>query len=771
MNKKLSTISVVGVLTLFLAGMIFPPLVGSQPTFYATCQKTICKETSDPADNLQTYLKEIKQNPTADPFPTLTTDFDPFGFWVCVTYQGDEFRKEIDISPVDIRGQLGNPDYRTKIKMDIDDDPQDDAEASFGFYKSSIDDGSNDVSSLETAFGFQLINDRVDDLNAQMEVWLELHINLSLLKNTAKGKTTHRIAHHPLSKSKLSQFLPKNLYHRLPTQCLRKLEAAFAYFNDSPIAPLSGGAEEDFFCVRVGHRSPEGDRIPEKFEKFFAFANASIFKPTIFKHEMNPGGDVIGSEPIDLMYGYAAYREGDESPSYDIEFSVGFAPAIYLVTKFTPRRGKVDYYYESTTYDENRVSFSTNLRKGSGEDVSLVLVFNRISEKLTNKGSWMSFDIDLQAIGAAFHYEASHTFDVAVAVASPDFEKEDGGYGYLQLNGIPKRIDASWDIDIQLLSKTVSGDITLDMSDNLAGILVYSPAYDKPVINVDNVPQRATIEGSINWKTLRHGHLRVEKDGGETSMTVNFHYKNWNIQDTLSIRDGYLDFSFGLSTTGYVGLDTSNNMFDNKLSVSDTVSGDHLTLEAEQVHADDFEATWVLDTSGGRPRIKDLGLSGLLRSLKNIHLSLVYDSHTYGLQGNWVLGQSGDIWFKLNQEKDVTYMFDVTGGEYELQGEITLPGDLQFDLRWNWIQGEDEYHPGSIYINKQTADPLLKKFNLYFTYQDTYGVNVTIENVCVYLDLEWWKNDNGRLFWWLDYEITGDFDLDLLWNGEWHTIK
>ena len=77
-------------------------------------------------------------------------------------------------------------------------------------------------------------------------------------------------------------------------------------------------------------------------------------------------------------------------------------------------------------------------------------------------------------------------------------------------------------------------------------------------------------------------------------------------------------------------------------------------------------------------------------------------------------------------------------------------------------------------INENNDQSIIKDFDLYFTYQDKYGVDITFDNLEFYLDFEWWKGDRLLPYLWLDYEISADdFDIDLLWtdrNGdtEWY---
>ena len=148
-----------------------------------------------------------------------------------------------------------------------------------------------------------------------------------------------------------------------------------------------------------------------------------------------------------MIYGFRAFSEGQSTPSYDIDFSIGFDPAVYLKTKFVPIGGYIYYYYdtESRTNDEVGISFSSNVLRGSGEDVDLTLVLDRISDNLGRTSSWMSFDLDLigdnEPLGGNFHYKASDQFDIDILVNSPSFNQK------IEVDSLPTRANLEWDID------------------------------------------------------------------------------------------------------------------------------------------------------------------------------------------------------------------------------------------------------------------------------------------------------------------------------------
>ena len=477
---------------------------------------------------------------------------EAFGLWVRIVYNDNEFLEKVDISPQMIRGKLTDPKYRTPIKFNVDDDPGYDLETGFGFYKYGIDEIQEDGSSINhnawaTAFDFYQIDSYLDNQFGEIEIWQEFHVNLALIKNKNSAEKFDQAHNYPQAKliSTIQSLLvlleqqqkqqQQNLgysnfvfvYENLKNVFnLITLKSTEILQNGDIIKPLA--ADEDYIVTRVGYRSDEGQKIPLKFEKTFAIDRGTIFRPYVFQHEMNPS-DIIGTASNDVMFGFQAYRAGISNPSYDVEFCVNFDPAVYTVTQFVPRTGRIIYYYHDVgTGDPLDITFSSNLIKGGDPDeekegtLSLTLTLDTPYE-VTGSGKWMLFDPkiigDTSPLGGKFVYAASHKFDVGFTVNSPRFEEK------IEIRGIPKSAIISWGVDTEinimqgeLIEVEVEGFADLTMSSTLDDIIVYYPKSepddpDVTCLRVNDIPSSRELRAGASLNIDKGNMLKVDIGG------------------------------------------------------------------------------------------------------------------------------------------------------------------------------------------------------------------------------------------------------------------
>jgi len=800
--------------------------------------------------------------------PQINHDGEIFGWWVRLEYNGETFEKELDISIYDFQEKfLKHPEYGEILYFDIDDDSDNDVEVIVGFYWSVIQNADSSQSkSLEMRFRVRQLEGGgyIDDSDGELEVWSELHVNYGLVKNNAIDKPSTYNLKNMMIENYKSELLIIKLINQifgqkknvnfLLTDLFGNILSRFQQKNldDEPlldVGPLA--ADNDYFSIGAGYRSPGGVDIPRFTEKRFAFAKDNIFSPTIFQHEMDPDSSK-GKGPIELLYGFRSFKEGDsiDNPSYDIAFSVEFDPAVYLKTKFVPLGGYVYYYFnqDSQQNSDTKITFSADIDKGSGDGVELTLVFDKIDSSLGQSGRWMSFDVDVlgdhEPFGGGFKYRASHKFNVGVIVSIPSFnENYNKIEAKMEIKGIPTSIDINFDLDIRVLlygsSKLdidISGDVNLNMNSDLGGITLYYPKPDSdnpdivlldvpngipsniklgaearafvdlndlqassnfiygkiyhecssnidkiqvflpevetPVIEVTDIPSYSHARGQLYWNRLQgYAYVSRSSSGRQDPIKIHLEFEDYIMENTLEIRDGYISTSFKIAEDGYFNFDTSKKMFANTLHVVNDNTGDELILIVDEVSADNLQADWNIDTSGDNLKINNLKFGGIIDTLRGLKLDLKYKGKTTTFNLDWVLGQEGQFDIKFDQGSDTTIDFDLgkNSNVFDFRGSVTLSQKLQFDMNWQFRQGSSTLDPGHFTINEFNDGPNLKQFNLYFTYQDTYGVEIDFYNFKVYLDLEWWKGDRILPYVWLDYEVgISDLDVDLLWNGEWY---
>ena len=417
-----------------------------------------------------------------------------FGLWINIVYNGKSYQQQVQINPQTIKGKLTDPKYRTPIYFDVDGDGEDDIETGFGFFRYGIDeimaDGStNNHPAWATAFDFMQIGDGLDDQLGELVVWQEFHINLDILVSRSSHGSSSNIFSQLMERFKQSFFLKQlivklaeigirfNLFKDFFNRFLNRFSNEEVKDNNEDYETGASVAERDYLVTRVGWRSPAGEKIPIRYEKKFAIGKKNIFRPFIFQKEMNPY-DIISIAPNDVIFGFQVFREGMSSPTYDINFTINFNPAVFTVAQFIPREGKVTYYYHDVgPGNPLDITFSSNILKGGGQDeekegtLSLTLHLDTPSA-VAGEGKWMSFEpeiiLDGSPLGGKLIYAASHKFGVGIIANSPRFEEK------IEFKGVPKSVVFQWGVDVEItvvkdeiVEAGVEGFVGLEMSSDL----------------------------------------------------------------------------------------------------------------------------------------------------------------------------------------------------------------------------------------------------------------------------------------------------------------
>jgi len=467
----------------------------------------LIKQTVDDYLNMdESSYKSVKQTQKSIPQPVLGGN-EIFGLWINVVYKGHSFEKQVSITPQMIRGKLSDPKYRTPIRFDVDGDSLYDIEVGFGFFKYGIDEIMPDGSTVNhpawaTAFDFMQIGDCLDDQMAELEVWQEFHVNLNLLVSKSKAVTPNLVG---ILKILLERFSQKLSGFGLLNKFIERL--LNNNFKETITEPKNNvgtlAAEKDYIVTRVGYRSPAG-------------------------HEMDPN-DIIGTADNDVMFGFAAFREGLNDPVFNIEFCMNFAPACYVVTQLIPTSGKTLFYYHTASSEPTEITFSSNLLKGGStaeeenSTFSLTLSLDSIPNELVGPGKYMAFDLnmigDQNPIGGNFIYFASHQFNVGIKLSSPWFEEN------IKLKKIPTSAEFKWDLDTdinivqnELLNVETIGYASLTLSSNLEEIKILYPKADpnkKDVtwFSVKNIPSSRKLEAGALLEINNGSMLQIDAQG------------------------------------------------------------------------------------------------------------------------------------------------------------------------------------------------------------------------------------------------------------------
>lgn len=350
--------------------------------------------------------------------------------------------------------------------------------------------------------------------------------------------------------------------------------------------------------------------------------------------------------------------------------------------------------------------------------------------------------------------------------------------------GIPKdtRIEAEAKVNIDLTNlldagNYIYGKIEHTCSSNLDSVEVFLPETQNPIVRVTEIPAYSEAHAQLHLNPLQGSAYAWRGSSGPPDpLEINLEYLGFQINDILTIRDGYIDTSFTIADNGHFYFDTSEGIFGNELAASSTETGDAISLLVDEVSANDFKTDWDIDTSGEQLQINDFHFNGMVDTLRNLQLDLNYKGKTSRVNLDWLLRQTGCFSIEVDQEDDLSIDFSQlaqNSPDFNLDGGITISDLIKLDFDWKFQQGTKDggnVDPGVFTVNKNNDKSIIKEFDLYFTYQDKYGVDITFDDLQFYLDFEWWKGDRLLPYIWLDYEVSADnFDINLLWtdrNGD-----
>ena len=77
-------------------------------------------------------------------------------------------------------------------------------------------------------------------------------------------------------------------------------------------------SDNDWLALGIGIVSPEGELIPNYYEKYLNVAKENIFAPVVFEHELR---SVSSFEELGLLFGFQAGHE-NQQPNLDVAFEI-----------------------------------------------------------------------------------------------------------------------------------------------------------------------------------------------------------------------------------------------------------------------------------------------------------------------------------------------------------------------------------------------------------------------------------------------------------------
>jgi hypothetical protein len=525
--------------------------IAINPPTLTSLEKTNTNTMEQLKKSVYSYLN-MQENPYGQPQQSYQSDVTApwilgtsnlFEWWIRVIYNNQTYLQQLNISTDDFQQKfLKHPYYSEDVFFNVDEDPEDDLKVSFGFYWETIlnTKTNKEHKSLEDMVKVRLLNDGPSDLYAGLEVWSEIHVNWGLVKKSSVNEDltsqstkltrfpriiNQFINNHPLVAYFLNHqagLLSRTIY-RLWHSLLGDAQGTMqddTLLGQQKQDPIALPEDNDYFAVGVGYRTAPGERIPQYVEKRFAFEKENLFSPVIFQQVMKTEPSGLG--PLELLYGFKAYEGSTSSLKYDIAFSVKFSPFVTLTTQFIPLGGYIYYNFDADSLynDEITITYGSAIHTGSGDGVSLSLVFDSIDSTMAHAGRWMSFGLRKDPHG--FDYEANTIFNVAVIVDSPWFSQK------VKVNSLPMTLSYSWkifdDFEVtfvqgELFFVTVTGYADVTMSSPLGELIVYYPklrdpeAPDVAFLKVNNIPSSRRLEASATLNIQNGSMLQIDANG------------------------------------------------------------------------------------------------------------------------------------------------------------------------------------------------------------------------------------------------------------------
>ena len=595
------------------------------------------------------------------------------------------------------------------------------------------------------------------------------------------------------------------------TDLSQEFEVAMEFRFPYSLLEKNQPPSEEYFSGRVGYRyngDSNGKHGPHGVKALFYFGKKSFSDPGILRMYINPYYGYYDSMfPLTYYTGFLTVDE-DGVEEFKRTLSVEFQPAAELTITSVPREGRISYDFgEVTAGETTTVSF-----------ISTGSLFPKVIQRFTLDPLPHDMRFDLTVLGErSFLYESSDSFDVTYVVDSKD---SNNNIVKLALEDLPTRIEASWDLDINL-GATASGFVDLNMSSNIGGVRLYLNGSEKPFVELLDFPSKFRVNGFVDVLDLR-GYVSVSKyAGGETTVLIPMVFDRWEVNSILSIHDGSATASFDLpsqdSNHVSIGLDTDGDeILGFEFHVVDTTTdSETLCVSIDGLATDDLQISF--DNVDGQ--VKNFCWFGKITKLINMFIYVNYQGLYFDVSGSWVLGEEASFSIEVNKAVEVSFDNLDLGGLL-LNGGLSLEPDSSVEVEWK--RGEKGYfvvdttgvaaevditfgdkYTSEVYMHSNIVlnPDVYVKFDWewgdvghFYVYmpepvgeylefeagygnpQDgvhQYGFKVTATDVLWITRQIHWDSEHGILtrVWVLgDKPIPGEWTLRLLWKYEWYNV-
>jgi hypothetical protein len=328
------------------------------------------------------------------------------------------------------------------------------------------------------------------------------------------------------------------------------------------------------------------------------------------------------------------------------------------------------------------------------------------------------------------------------------------------------------------INNYIYGKVQRQADSNFNELDFYLPNIAIPLVQITDIPANAYATGTFWWNQLK-GFGRAERSSASSHpdpVHFNLVFDTLTLTDVFSIGDGHIQTDFKIADSGYFKFDTTHDVLGNMFSVGNSATGNALSIGASTVSAQNFEASWGLNTSGEQPQVESLALAGTLNALNDFVVSIALDGEAVDFTGDWSLGESGGFSIDLQQDADVRIdliHLDNYSGKLDLNGYMVISNNLHFDMSWKWKQGVSLEDPGYFKINEGTNQPNLKTIAFDFVYKDEssqsrWGADVNLTNFALYICVKWYYQSGFHI--WPIIQVSGQLALDVLLNYNWYQV-
>jgi len=511
----------------------------------------------------------------------------------------------------------------------------------------------------------------------------------------------------------------------------------------------------DYISLSSGFLYTNGE--PTEIETGFGFSFA-LFSPggRTFQIDLIP--EYGYKKNISAIFSYAKCSSSGHHITTRT-FYVDFSPATELHITTIPRDLKVHYSFGNSAGTKTKITFRS-YRDGNPNKMHSFII-----DPLP---SYMSFDLSVFG-GRNFIYESDRSFDVTYIMEA----SENNTPIKLELVHIPTRIEADWGITGGLLPPSLGGFVDLDMSDNIKEVNLYFNNSEKPFMSIKNFPRKLRVEGYIDL--FLHGKITASKfSGSPTEITTTIRFKKWEVQGSLTVKDGTMKLEWGLpfgsNRHALIKFDTDNHdMLGADIKVIDVENNTKfLILGFDRIATDNFGVSWDSQSGGS---ISNFRWHGRITKLSNLRIYVYHEGKYFNITGSWTLRKEGHLLVELNKDVNVTFA-NVSSENFKLYGYISLYGNRKLKLDWEW---GDTGHFTIYTFNRAIGRELYVEFGYGEKMNDTYryGFKLIATNFLNITRTIQWDTVNGIVprIWILgDKPLPSEWHAWLLWNYKWYEV-